>query len=199
MSKLKFLMQLRKALMGLPQADIEDRLTFYSEIIDDRIEEGLSEEEAISSIGSVDEIVAQIISDIPLGKLVKEKLKPKKVLRVWEIVLLVLGSPIWLSILICLFAVILLLYILLWSVIISLWAVFASLTACFLGGGVSGIVFAINSNCLAGVAILGAAIVCLGLSIFLFYGCKVATKGILILTKKIAVWIKNCFIKKEEA
>ena len=46
---------------------------------------------------------------------------------------------------------------------------------------------------------IGAGIVCAGLSIFMFYGCKAATKGILVLTKKLAVWIKNCFIKKEEA
>ena len=31
------------------------------------------------------------------------------------------------------------------------------------------------------------------------YGCKIVTKGILVLTKKLAVWIKNLFIKKEAA
>lgn len=41
MSKQEFLAELRKALSGLPQGDIEDRLTFYSEMIDDRMEEGL--------------------------------------------------------------------------------------------------------------------------------------------------------------
>jgi len=38
-----------------------------------------------------------------------------------------------------------------------------------------------------------------GLSIFLFYGCKAATAGTLILTKKMALWTKNIFIKKEDA
>ena len=49
MGKQEFLAQLRKGLQGLPQEDIEERLTFYSEMIDDRMEEGLSEEEAVSA------------------------------------------------------------------------------------------------------------------------------------------------------
>ena len=74
MSKQEFLVQLRKGLSGLPQDDIEERLTFYSEMIDDRMEEGFSEEEAVSQIGSVDEIVSQIIADIPIMKIAKEKI-----------------------------------------------------------------------------------------------------------------------------
>ncbi len=42
-------------------------------MIDDRVEEGLTEEEAISEIGTVNEILSQIIEEIPLSKLVKEK------------------------------------------------------------------------------------------------------------------------------
>jgi len=199
MSKQEFLFQLRKGLLGLPQEDIEERLTFYSEMIDDRMEEGIPEEEAVSAVGSVDKIVAQIVADIPLTKLVKEKIKPKKRLRTWEIVLLALGSPIWLSLLIAAFAIILSFYASLWAVIISLWAVFASVAACALGGVAAGIVIACSGNALSGITMLAAGIVCAGLSIFMFYGCKVAIKGILLLTKKFAVWIKNCFIKKEEA
>ena len=52
MSKQEFLAQLRKSLSGLPQEDIEERLTFYSEMIEDHIEEGLPEEEAVSAVGS---------------------------------------------------------------------------------------------------------------------------------------------------
>ena len=39
MNKQEFLMRLREGLSGLPQNEIEERLTFYSEMIDDRIEE----------------------------------------------------------------------------------------------------------------------------------------------------------------
>ena len=198
MNKQEFLFKLHKGLLVLPQDDIEERITFYSEMIDDRMEEGLSEEEAVCEIGDAGEIAAQIIADTPLTKLVKEKTKPKKRLKTWEIVLLVLGSPIWFSLLISAIAVLLSLYVSLWAVIISLWAVFVSFIACAIGGIASGIVFISIGNALSGATMIGAGLVCAGLSILTFYGCKAATKGSLILTKKLALAIKNCFIKKEE-
>ena len=199
MSKHEFLAQLEKGLYGLPQADIDERLGFYSEMIDDRMEEGLPEEEAVAAVGSVDEIFAQVVADIPFSKIAKEKLKPKRRLTAWEIVLLALGSPIWLSLGIAAFAVILSLYISLWAVVISLWAVFGSLVGCALGGIVAAIVFACSGNLLTGIAMLGAGILLSGLSIFMFFGCKAATKGTVLLAKKMALGIKNCFIKKEAA
>ncbi len=199
MNKQEFLTQLRKGLSGLPQNDIEERLTFYSEMIDDRMEEGLSEEEAVSAVGSVDEIVTQVIAETPLAKIAKERIKSKRRLNTGEIILLVLGSPIWLSLGIAAFAVIFSLYISLWAVIISLWAAFASLAACSIGGILACAIFIIGGNGISGIAILAAGIVCAGLSIFMFYGCKAATKGTLILTKKTAIWTKDRFIKKEEA
>ena len=198
MNKQAFLAQLRKGLSGLPKDDIDERLTYYGEMIDDRMEDGIPEETAVSEIGDVDGLVAQIIADIPLGKLVKEKITPKKKLRAWEIVLLVLGSPIWLSLLIAALAVIFSLYVVLWSVIIALWAAFAALAACGLAGMAAGVYFAVSGNVLSGLAVIGAGIVCAGLAVFAFFGCKAATKGILSLTKKLAIWLKNCFIKKED-
>lgn len=199
MNKQEFLSQLRKGLYGLPQADIQERLTFYDEMIADRMEEGLPEDEAVAAIGSVDEIITQTLADIPLAKIAKEKIKSKRRLKAWEIILLVLGSPIWLSLGIAAVAVILSVYVVLWSVIIALWSVFASLVGCSVGGIASSVILAINGNGLTGIAVIGAGFVCAGLSIFMFYGCKAVTKGIIILTKKLAMLIKLCFIEKEEA
>ncbi len=199
MSKQEFLVQLRKGLSGLPKEDVEERLAFYCEMIDDRMEEGITEEEAVAAVGSAQEIVAQVVAEIPFAKIAKERIKSKRRLRVGEIVLLALGSPIWLSLGIAVFAVILSLYISLWAVIISLWAVFASFAACSIGGVAACVVFAVSGKGASGVAILAAGLVCAGLSVFSFYGCKATTKGMLILTKKMAVWVKNCFIKKGAA
>lgn len=199
MNKQEFLSQLRKGLSGLPQDDIEERLIFYTEMIEDQIEEGLSEEEAVSQIGSVDEIVEQVVSETHLVKIAKERIKSKRRLSATEIVLLALGSPIWLSLCIAAFAVILSLYISLWAIIISLWAVFASFVGCSIGGVLGCVVFTAGGNGSSGLAMLAAGIVCAGFAIFMFYGCKVATDGSLMLTKKMAICIKNCFIKKEVA
>ncbi|MBQ4119679.1 MAG: DUF1700 domain-containing protein [Clostridia bacterium] len=198
MSKQEFLAKLRRELSGLPQDDIEERLIFYNEMIEDRIEDGLSEEDAVAAVGSVSEIVKQIVLDTPLSKIAKERIKPKRRMTALEIVLLVLGSPIWLSLLFAVIAVIFAVYVSLWSVIISLWAVFGSLIACVFGGIAGGIIIAITNNTLTGIAVIGAGILCAGLTIFMFYGCELASKGILMLTKKIAIWVKNCVRGKED-
>ena len=100
MTKEEFKTQLRQRLSGLPQGDIEERISFYEESINDRMEEGMPEEEAVAGIGTMDEIVEQIMSEIPLTRLVRDKVKPKRKFKAWEIVLLVLGSPVWLPLLI---------------------------------------------------------------------------------------------------
>lgn len=194
MNKQEFLGALQKGLSGLPQEDIEERLTFYSEMIDDRIEEGLSESDAVSAVGSADTIITQISADTPPTKLVKEKVKPKRTLRALEIVLLVLGSPIWLSLLIAALIVILSAYIVIWSVSAALWSIEASLAACSLGGIISAAIIALQGNGITGLAVLSAGICCASLSIFMFYGCKAATKGILMLTRKMALGIKALFV-----
>ena len=197
MNKQEFLAQLRAGLAGLPQEDLEERLSFYSEMLDDQMEEGLSEEEAVAAVGPVEEIVRQIIADTPLAKLAKERIRPRRQLKAWEIVLLVLGSPVWLSLGLAAATVIFALYAVLWSVSVSLWAVFASLAVCA-AGSLPAFVVLIARSSAAGFALLAAGLVCAGLAIFLFFGCRAATKGILALTKNIAAWTKRCFLRKED-
>lgn len=195
MRKEVFLDQLRKGLSALMPDDAEERLTFYSEMIDDRMEEGLSEEEAVASVGSVAEILAQITAESPLSKEEKEPLPQKRKLSAGEIALLVLGSPIWLSLAIAAFAVILSLYVSLWAVLISLWSVFLSCAACFLGGILACVLLLLCCSTASGLLMLAGGLVCAGLSIFLFFGCKAATQGVVLLTKKCTKY----FIRKEEA
>lgn len=205
MNKSEFLAELRSRLVGLPQNEIEERISFYSEMIDDRVEEGATEEDAVAGIGSIDEIVAQILEDVPLWSIVKEKVKKKREktekkrrsLKAWEIVLIVLGFPVWLPLLIAAFAVILSLYVVLWSVIISLWAVFVSLAACGLAGIVAGVGYAILVKPIDGILLVAAGLVCSGLAIFAFIGCKAATKGTARLTKKMIFGIKHLFVGKD--
>ena len=127
----------------------------------------------------------------------EEKKVQKRKMKAWEIVLLVLGSPIWLSLAIAAIAVIFSLYGALWAVIISLWSVFASLVGCALACIASGIIFIFVTNPLTGIAMIGAGIALAGLSIFVFFACHLATRGTLILAQKTVIGIKNAFTKKE--
>lgn len=199
MNKRDFLASLRAELCGLPEAERAERLDFYAEMIDDRVEEGASEEEAVAGLGPVSAVAEQIIAEVPLVKLAKKRLKPQRRLRTWELLLLSLGSPVWLSLLVSALAVVLSVYVSLWSVIVSLWAGFASLAACAFGGGAVGCVMAVNGNLPAGVVMVSAGLVSAGLAILFFFGCKAATRALVLLTRKAVLTIKKRFVRKGEA
>ena len=198
MNKQEFIGNLRVNLSGLPKSDVEERLNFYSEIIDDRVEEGLSEEEAVLELGNADEVASQIIEEIPFAKIARERIKTRRRLRVWEITLLAVGSPIWISLIISAIAVVVSLYASLWAAVISLWAVFVSFIASALGCVAGGIGLAVLGEGIVGLACIGAGLITAGLAVFSFYGCKSATGGVCVLAKKIILGIKKYFVKKEE-
>ncbi len=199
MTKHEFLTALLRGLDSLPKKDLDETLHFYGEIIDDRMEEGLPEEEAVAAAGDVEEIIAQIMSSVPkdTSKKIKQK-KGKKSprLKTWEIVLLAVGSPLWIALGIAAFAVILSLLICMWAVVISLWAAFVSLNGSGFGGVLGGVILLFTWDGIEGMALLGGGLVCGGLSIFLFYGCKWLTEQCALLTKKLIMWIKSIFTKK---
>lgn len=190
MRKQEFLSALKRSMKGLPKSEIDERISFYSEMIDDRIEEGFSEEDAVAKIGNVDHISKQILSEARVPKS-KRKRKP------WEIALLWIGSPLWISLALAAFAIVISLYASLWAVVVSFWSAFVALAASAICGIVASIPFAIAGNISAGIATFGAALVCGGVAIFAFYGCKAVTKCAWWLTKK-AVCVKKCFRKKEK-
>ena len=196
MTKIEFLLDLYRHLDGLPEQEVTDQINYYGEMIDDRMEEGLTEEMAVAQIGSAEEIATQILSETPITKLIKARKKRR--LTGTEITLLILGFPLWLPLLAAAFAVVFSLWISLWAVVISLWSVPVSLAACGIGGIIGGIILAVTSKALNDIALIGAALVCIGLSVFAFYGCKAATKGSAVLTKRLWLWIKKCIMHKEK-
>ncbi len=198
MNKQEFISELEKALAGLPQDDVLERLSFYGELIDDRVEDGLSEEDAVAEAGPVDEVAKQILADIPLQKLVRERIKPQRRMGAWEIVLLVLGFPLWFPLLVVALVLVLCAYVVIWALIACLWAVFVSFIAGAVGGVAAGVLQFIKGYRREGVMLIGAGVLLAGLSVFMFFACRAATKGAAKLTKKIALGIKSLFVRKEK-
>ena len=194
MDKQRFLLKLGELLSGLSQEEKEAQLHFFREMIEDRMEDGLSEEEAIKAVGSADDIATQI-----LGEASFSPSKPERRLKGWEITLLILGSPIWLALLIAVAAIVFSAFASLWAGIISLWACFASMVGCAFASLFAGVIFLFGEHRLTGIAVIGGCFVCAGLCIFLFWGCKILTKGIILLSKKTVLWVKQCFTRKEVA
>lgn len=62
MTRKEFLTELDRRLSSLPRHEVDEHITYYAEMLADRMEEGMSEQEAVSSMESVDTIAARILS-----------------------------------------------------------------------------------------------------------------------------------------
>ena len=99
MNKDEFLNDLRHALKGLPYEEVNKTLDYYSELIDDAVEDGADEKTFIAGLEDADTIAGRITDETSIRKLVAREVKGKR-FSVPAIVLIIVGSPIWLSILI---------------------------------------------------------------------------------------------------
>ena len=198
MTKEGFLAQLRQQLWALPEADRQNSLDYYAEMIDDRMEDGLSEEEAVAAIGNLEEIVQQILGETPRPPVVVEpakKAEPAKgSTKTWLIILLVLGSPVWIPLLASAIGTVIGIYVSLWSVVIALYAAFLALAVSSVGCIVGS--FFMFGGITGGIVAWGAALVCAGLAILLLLLANLAAKGMVKLTK--LVW-NSIFRRKEHS
>ena len=198
MDKYDFLLALEARLAGLPEADRQASLDFYSEMLDDLVEGGMTEAEAVASLGSPDAIAEEILLEMPLPKLVKAKMKKRR-LSGLEITLLAVGFPIWLPIGIALLAVVFAIYISLWAVVVSLYAANVAMAACAPTGILAAVVLFASGKPTAALLFLGAGLVLAGLSILWFLLCNLTAKGVWKLGRLTLRGIKACFIRKKGA
>jgi uncharacterized membrane protein len=197
MNKQEFLARLRQGLEGFPREEVEERIEFYSEMIDDRIEEGKSEELAVAEMGPVDNVIRQIISEIPIQKIVRERIVPKKKSSLGITLLWIFGFPIWLPILIIGVVLFLVSYILLWSFVLCLGtvtvALFASPFICLaaaIGQLLAGNIFMV-------CAAISIAMICIGVGIFTALLTKLLFKATKYGNDEMTNGIKHLFIRKD--
>ena len=101
-------------------------LNFFEEMIDDRIDEGLSEEEAVSQLGDINIIVDQILDEHNIEKK-QTKLVWRFIPRELGFINIVLLFPAWITI----FSLVASLFIVILSIIFS---IALSIIAIFIGG-----------------------------------------------------------------
>lgn len=193
-----FLHQLRIRLSQLPEPEIEKRLEYYSELIEDMVEDGMSEEAAVASFGDINQVAQSIMETTALSTLVKTTVKPKNGWSTAAVVFAVIGSPIWVPLLFAFVAVIASVYLVIWTLIICMF----TLVFCL---GVAGVFLLFKSFWLFGAGFstviytIGCGLGLAGLCLLAFLGAKVVTLGLIQLTRWIFVQIKSLFIKKEAA
>lgn len=195
MNKTEFSDALRRALGKLPSYEVEQSIAFYTEMIDDRMEDGMSEQDAVAALGPVGPIAAQIIAETPV--IPKAIAKANTGSRTLNIVLLAVFSFIWVPIAFALAVAVLAVYLSIWAVIVSLWIVVGTLLLCAPIGILGAIWLAATGYPLSGVWMLGCGLFGAGLGLFSWFGVLAASKGLVKLTHTFGCWIKGLFVKKQ--
>ncbi len=201
MNKMQFLQAVREKTVKLPLSEVNRLLEYYNEMIDEAMEEGISEEEAIARLGTWEEICAQI-EDFATAEPMQEdsvseeaqmpEQKPKKriSLPMWAIVLLILTSPVWGAIVLALgiavFAVIVALVVTGGALVISLFAVVLSLAVVGVVGIPAAVVLFFTGSIATGLLSLGGGLVCGGFAILGWFLC-------IAFAKFVAVCVKGLF------
>ena len=191
MTKETFLHQLRIRLTPLPESEIKKRLDYYSELIDDMLEDGISEAEAIASFGSVDQIAQSILYQTSSFNLKTEKSNKKSGWTVTAIILAVIGSPLWLPLLLAFGIVVFALIICILAVVFSL--------------GIVGVLLVIRAFSLLitegvcyAMLTIGSGLLLTGCCLLAFLGAKAAVPWLVQLCSQLFNKSKNLFHRKEE-
>ncbi|MBQ9459717.1 MAG: DUF1700 domain-containing protein [Oscillospiraceae bacterium] len=197
MNKEQFLLALYDELHGLPIDDVERSIAYYREMIDERIEDGMSEEQAVAELGSVEEIARQIKEEIPFRSLVREKVTGGRKMPAWEIVLLVIGFPLWFSLGVAAASVLFAVYVTIWALVLALYATMLGLAVGAVAS-VAAIFFAFGMGFAETVMMAGYALVCAGLAAMMLLLANAVTRGVVRASKGIWLWVRSLFMRKED-
>lgn len=126
MKKLEFINELGAQLQSMPQEEIRPLLDYYMEIVADRVEDGMTEEEAVASLGPIPELAEKILAEQPqpepkpIPAPTLESVPPKK--HRWSgsaIALAIVLSPLWLAVLCVLIGVEITVWVTLGALVVS--------------------------------------------------------------------------------
>lgn len=198
MKREEYLDRIRALLQSLPPEDLERSLAFYAESIADRMEDGMSEEEAVASMESPEEAAKAILMEQPLPTLVKVRVRERRRLSALEILLLALGFPLWLPLLLTALVLVFTFILLAWVLVlvpasVSL-ALGVSAIAVLFGGVLSLTKIALPAL----LAAPGAALILAGLAILAGFLVAGTVRLALIVTRALVRGLKSLLIRKED-
>ena len=197
MTKADFLQLLERALSQLSEEERRANLEYYSELLDDMLEEGMTEAEATAKLGSPAAIAESILQEMPLSKLVSTRMKPKSGWTPLAIILAVVGSPVWVPLLLAGVAVVAALFVSIWALSAVAVVVVLALALAVIAVPVLAVRTAVLTLPL-GLLLLGGGLVLLGLCVLgglmAVELCKLLAQLTVLLARK----IKGLFIRKEE-
>lgn len=186
MTRDEFLNRLEELLACLPADQLEETKAFYEEAIADRMEDGMTEEEAVAAIGTPGEVAEATLDDLPAVPRAIARTRRRSNTLLW--VLAIVGSPVWVPLLIAFFAVAVTVYICIWVLALCAWIV----TVAFGGAGAVFLAFAAPGIAIGHVpyviATLGAGLAFIGVGLFAGAGAWAVSKQIVRLS---ALWARK--------
>lgn len=202
MTRTEFIENLKQRLSRLPAGEINKAISFYSENIDDKIESGMSEDEAVKSL-EIDKIVSELLVDTPLTTLIQNKIKDSyrksDNKKLW-LVLAICGFPLWFPLCITAAALVFAAFVVFLALAFSFVVMSVSFAIAGFFGIFYGIYICFAVNAPSGLFIIGCCLALFGLSLALirplFWLCKNFVKIMLGMFRQ----IKRLFVpkKKEE-
>lgn len=191
MNKTRFLDTLRVCLAGFPPEEAERTLAFYAESIDDRIEDGLSEEEAVAAMGSPEEIARELAGSLPFGTIVRERVRTGGM----PLLLLILGAPLWIPLLVAAAVVV-------FAVYISIWSLFTAAVSVLFAFGITAVILLVYgaARCFTlgfypSLMVFGLALISAGLALLIAPLYGPISKGLFRLTRRFGRWMKGRLLK----
>ncbi|MDO5560267.1 MAG: DUF1700 domain-containing protein [Oscillospiraceae bacterium] len=199
MTKIEFIHEVRAALAGYPEDEVIKSLTFYTESIDDRIEDGMPEETAVSQLGNIGEIIQNIKLSMSIPVLAKARVKESKEKssnkKIW-VILAIAGFPLWLPLGLSFASVLLAIYICIWALVISLFACEIAFGVSAAVGLVYSFIHMITISYQGGIMFVGASLFLAGLFVLLIKPVIRLSGALVKSTGGFIRWIKKLFISK---
>lgn len=186
MNRIEFIKSLSSQLSyTMKPEEVRELVDYYDEIILDRMEEGLSEEEAVSKLDTPDQII-----DAIKGTPLEIKLPVSKKLTPYLFLLLVLGFPLWGSLALAASLLVLSLYLLIWCIPLITGALaFAGV----FGGLVSAVLspFALLDGFHIGITQLGIGLVLFGAGTLITLLTFTISRSVITFSKKFSNYLKQ--------
>lgn len=191
MNKVEFLKELELDLLKMKDSEKSKFIVYYDEMISDYIENGIVEDEAVKKVGAPDKIAQELMGEYDSVKLNLPSFGSKSL----NIIITIIGFPLWGSVLLSIALLVLSAYIILWCVPFAAGA--GSLG--FIASAIVGIVgapFVIAQSISIGLIQLGSGIASIGISLILGIATVVLTKKFISITKKFNIKLVALFKKK---
>lgn len=191
MNKEDFLNELSFCLQKMSNTEKEKFLIYYDEMISDYVENGVNEEEAVTKIGTPKKIAEELLDNYDSVKINL----PSTGSKVLNIVLTIIGFPLWGSVLLSVILLVASIYVLIWCVPFVTGAGCAGFFATSIIG-IIGTPFVMVKSFSVGLLQLGTGIASIGISLLLGIVTIDLSKKFIITTKKLNIKLVALFKKK---